>query len=106
VFSDIDIDYCVNDGFYNRFHCISVAKEMAQGLQFSHVELKICKFHGAYDCYCFNTQVYTGFSESLIKCLALTLSAYNFWENYALKVYSGLARSVINACDLVLVIAY
>jgi hypothetical protein len=75
--------FCVKNDFYNRFQCISVAKEMAQGSEFSHVEFKICKFHGVYDCQCFNTQVYTGFSESLIKCLALNFSVYNFWENYA-----------------------
>jgi hypothetical protein len=75
--------YCVNNDFYNRFQCISGATEIAQGLEFSHVELKFFKFHCVYDCNCFNTQVYTGFSESLIKCLALNLSVYNFWVNYA-----------------------
>jgi hypothetical protein len=34
--------YCVNN--CNRFHCISVAQKMAQGVNFSHVERDICNF--------------------------------------------------------------
>jgi hypothetical protein len=75
--------YCVKNEFCNRLKIASVAKAIAKGSVFSHIEFKNCSFHGVNDCPSFHTQVHTGSSQSLIKCLALNLSVFNFWEKYA-----------------------
>jgi hypothetical protein len=74
--------YCVKNEFCSRAKKISVAKEIAKGSLFYNFDFNVCNFHDVNDCPCFHTQVHTGSIQSLIKCLALNLSAFNFWEKY------------------------
>jgi hypothetical protein len=60
----------------------SMAQEIAKGSLFYNFDFNVCNFHDVHDCPCFHTQVHTGTIQSVIKCLALNLSAFNFYTKY------------------------
>jgi hypothetical protein len=74
--------YCVKNAFCSRAEKFSVAKKIANGSLFDELEFNICNFLDVNDSPCLHTQVHTGSIYSVIKCLALNLSVFNFYKKY------------------------
>jgi hypothetical protein len=75
--------YCVKSAFCMRAKQFSVANKIANGLLFDELEFNICNFLDVNNSPCLHTQVHTGSNYSVIKCLALNVSVFNFYVIYA-----------------------
>jgi hypothetical protein len=74
--------YCVKNAFCMRAKQYFLVEKIANGLLFEGLEFEICNFLDVNHFPCLHTQVYTGSNYSVIKCLALNVSACNFYEKY------------------------